>query len=183
MAVRSTNVPFTAASLNFNKGHVAADLNPYAYVYTDCKKSDGMYATMDEWKRHINNCHRVNRRFCVACWPGSDIPVVFELKPEKERHDHKVTAHNGEYDEIDLQDMDDASRKRVASPVSCPLCFGITPLLRPQTDSHITKQLHFFAPQTLPLGTIGPDDDTQTSVNPDILRRLHLQTVTISSQT
>lgn len=56
----------------------------------------------------------------------------------------------------------------VVPSVSCPLCVRGTPLLQPETDSHIAKHLHSFTLQTLSWGNIGPDDDAQIYVDSDI---------------
>ncbi|KAL6695212.1 hypothetical protein J3F84DRAFT_376418 [Trichoderma pleuroticola] len=156
------------------RGHIAADLNPYICVYEDCDKPNGMYATTDEWKRHISNRHRVPRWYCVACWPESVDPTGFEFAIEEEWHDHSVTEHDEENDEVDLPDMAEASRRRAVPPVSCLLCFECTPLLQSETDGNIAKHLHSFALQTLPWETIGSDDDTKTYVDSELKKTVPL---------
>lgn len=168
MAVRSARPPFTAAPLNAPSGHVSGDLSPYVCVYADCDKPDDMYITTDEWKKHLKDCHRVSRWICDTCWLESDNPTESEFDLEEEWLDHMVAAHNGEYDESDIPDLAEASRRTVIPPVSCPLCYGNTPLLHPETDKHIAEHLHSFALQALPWETIGPDDDTRASVGSNV---------------
>ncbi|KAL7912200.1 hypothetical protein GGI35DRAFT_492155 [Trichoderma velutinum] len=146
------------------RGHVAEDLCPYVCVYTDCSKPDGMYVTTDEWKKHLKSYHKVSRWICDTCWFESNNPVEFEFELEEGWHDHMMTEHGGEYDDSDLPDLKEASRRTVLPPVACPLCFGNSPLLHPETDNHIAEHLHSFALQALPWESIGPDDDTRASV-------------------
>ncbi|KAK8070435.1 hypothetical protein PG997_010638 [Apiospora hydei] len=124
------------------RGHVAEDLSPYS---------------------HLESSHSASRWICDTCWLDSDEPGQFEFDTEKSCADHILREHDGEFEEDDLEDLTEASRRSILPPVSCPLCFDDSPALYPETDGHIAEHLHSFALQALPWEMVGPDDDTNAS--------------------
>ncbi|KAK7946098.1 uncharacterized protein PG986_010419 [Apiospora aurea] len=146
------------------RGHVAEDLSPYVCIYEDCQTPDTMYLSTDQWRAHLESSHSAPRWICDTCWLESDDPAEFEFDTEGDWADHIVTEHDGEFEEGDLGDLIEASRRSILPPVSCPLCHGDSPPLHPGTDGHISEHLHSFALQALPWETTGLDDDTRASL-------------------
>ncbi|KAK6859589.1 hypothetical protein PG995_003225, partial [Apiospora arundinis] len=146
------------------RGHVTEDLGPYVCIYADCNTPDVMYLSTDHWKEHLENSHSVYRWICDACWLCSDRPEDFEFDARKDWVVHTLSVHDGEFEQEDLDELAEASRRSVIPPVSCPLCFENSPPLHPGTDGHIAEHLHAFALQALPWETTSPDDGTRVSV-------------------
>ncbi|KAK8103236.1 hypothetical protein PG984_016382 [Apiospora sp. TS-2023a] len=145
-----------------SSGHVAEDLCPYVCVYEGCDTPDTMYLSTEQWKAHLAKYHSASRWICDTCWLESNDPSEFEFDAEQAWTDHLAAEHEGEYEEEDLEDLAEASRRSVIPPVSCPLCYENSPPLKPDADSHIAEHLHSFALQALPWETVGTEEDEIT---------------------
>ncbi|KAM0546754.1 hypothetical protein ACHAPJ_010682 [Fusarium lateritium] len=135
------------------RGHVIEDLGPYTCIYPECDDPDNMYTITDEWKKHIERSHSVVRWICDTCWMDSETPEDFEFDSEDTWMAHAKSEHGGEFDDTDLPDLMEESRRTVAPPVACPLCFGDELLLSPERDKHLSEHLLSFALQSLPQET------------------------------
>ena len=116
---------------------------------------------------HLEKCHRAPLWICQPCWRGSEDRSQFEFAHEDEWQCHMQSKHRGQYKEDNLIAIAKASLRKAVPPIACPLCHDQTTLLQPERDKHIAEHLHSFAFEALPWESIGPDDDTKTSLGSD----------------
>ncbi|KAK7973459.1 hypothetical protein PG988_007593 [Apiospora saccharicola] len=120
-------LPSNTTYLIVPSGHVTDDLSPYVCIYEDCDMPDVMYLSTDQWKAHLAKSHSAFRWICDTCWLESDNRSEFEFDAEEAWVNHLAAEHEGEFEDEDLDDLAEASRRSVIPPVSCPLCHDASP--------------------------------------------------------
>lgn len=132
------------------RGHAAQDLNPYSCVYGDCPDSQDLYATKDEWIKHITTQHSTQRWVCDQCTLRGDLSEDLVFDDETDWKQHVSTCHGGEFIDSQLALLLSLSRRRLTEPIQCPLCNRPAGPVRPDQDDHIAEHLHSWALIALP---------------------------------
>ncbi|KAH6989182.1 hypothetical protein BKA56DRAFT_575214 [Ilyonectria sp. MPI-CAGE-AT-0026] len=148
------------------RGHVAQDLNPYSCVYGDCPDSQELYATKDEWIKHITTQHSTQRWTCDQCTLRGDLSEDLVFDDETDWEQHMSTCHRGEFIDSQLALLLSLSRRRLTEPIQCPLCNRPAGPVRPDQDDHVAEHLHSWALIALPWDL--HTKDQHSSDSPDL---------------
>ncbi|KAI8723794.1 hypothetical protein NCS52_00236200 [Fusarium sp. LHS14.1] len=138
------------------RGHVAQDLNPYSCIYQACPDSHDLYATKEEWIKHIRNRHNEERWFCDNCIFESDQDDEFIFDSQELWESHMRSLHSCPDDRLRL--LCRMSKRKLVELAECPLCKRPCSHSRPDEDDHIAEHLHSWALRALPWD-LNPDDE------------------------
>lgn len=141
------------------RGHVAQDLNPYSCIYQDCANSHDLYATREEWTKHIRSQHNEERWVCDDCIFESDQDDKFIFDSQELWESHMRSLHSCPDDRLTL--LCDMSKRKLVELAECPLCKRPCGHSRPDEDDHIAEHLHSWALRALPWD-LNPDDEASS---------------------
>ncbi|KAI8686068.1 hypothetical protein NCS55_00281300 [Fusarium keratoplasticum] len=141
------------------RGHVAQDLNPYSCIYQDCPDSHDLYATREEWIKHIRSKHNEERWVCDDCIFESDQDDEFIFDNQELWEIHMRSLHSCPDDRLTL--LCSMSKRKLVELAECPLCKRPCGHSRPDEDDHIAEHLHSWALRALPWD-LNPDDEASS---------------------
>ncbi|EEU40993.1 uncharacterized protein NECHADRAFT_99311 [Fusarium vanettenii 77-13-4] len=141
------------------RGHVAQDLNPYSCIYQDCPDSHDLYATKEEWIKHIRSQHNEERWVCDDCIFESDQDDEFIFDSQELWESHMRSLHSCPDDRLIL--LCSMSKRKLVELAQCPLCKRPCGHSRPDEDDHIAEHLHSWALRALPWD-LNPDDEASS---------------------
>ncbi|RSL67720.1 hypothetical protein CEP54_003102 [Fusarium duplospermum] len=141
------------------RGHVAQDLNPYSCIYQDCADSHDLYATKEEWIKHIKSQHNEERWVCDDCIFESDQDDQFIFDSQELWESHMRSHHSCPDDRLTL--LCSMSKRKLVELAECPLCKRSPGHSRPDEDDHIAEHLHSWALRALPWD-LNPDDEASS---------------------
>ncbi|KAJ4227275.1 hypothetical protein NW759_004645 [Fusarium solani] len=141
------------------RGHVAQDLNPYSCIYQDCPDSHDLYATREEWIKHIRSQHNEERWVCDDCIFESDQDDEFIFDSQELWESHMRSRHSCPDDRLTL--LCSMSKRKLVELAQCPLCKRPCGHSRPDGDDHIAEHLHSWALRALPWD-LNPDDEASS---------------------
>ncbi|RTE82838.1 hypothetical protein BHE90_002605 [Fusarium euwallaceae] len=141
------------------RGHVAQDLNPYSCIYQDCPDSHDLYATKEEWIKHIRSQHNEERWVCDDCIFESDQDDEFIFDSQELWESHMRSHHSCPDDRLTL--LCSMSKRKLVQLAECPLCKRSCGHSRPDEDDHIAEHLHSWALRALPWD-LNPDDEASS---------------------
>ncbi|KAJ4315180.1 hypothetical protein N0V84_008514 [Fusarium piperis] len=141
------------------RGHVAQDLNPYSCIYQDCPDSHNLYATKEEWIKHIKSQHNDERWVCDDCIFESDQDDEFIFENQELWESHMRSRHSCPDDRLAL--LCSMSKRKLVELIECPLCKRPCGHSRPDEDDHIAEHLHSWALRALPWD-LNPDDEASS---------------------
>ncbi|KAL6352965.1 hypothetical protein LRP88_13442 [Fusarium phalaenopsidis] len=141
------------------RGHVAQDLNPYSCIYQDCPDSHDLYATREEWIKHIRSQHNEERWVCDDCIFESDQDDEFIFDSQELWESHMRSRHSCPDDRLML--LCSMSKRKLVELAECPLCKRPCGHSRPDEDDHIAEHLHSWALRALPWD-LNPDDEASS---------------------
>lgn len=142
-----------------SRGHVAQDLNPYSCIYRDCPDSHDLYATREEWVKHIRSKHNEERWVCDDCIFESDQDDEFIFDSQELWESHMRSRHSCPDDRLTL--LCSMSKRKLVELAECPLCKRPCGHSRPDEDDHIAEHLHSWALRALPWD-LNPDDEASS---------------------
>ncbi|KAF4447232.1 hypothetical protein F53441_9219 [Fusarium austroafricanum] len=141
------------------RGHVAQDLNPYSCIYQDCPDSHNLYATKEEWIKHLKSQHNTERWACDDCIFEGDQDDEFIFDSQEQWESHMRYRHNCPEDRLTL--LCSMSKRNLIELVQCPLCKRPCGHSRPDQDDHISEHVHSWALRALPWD-LNPDDEASS---------------------
>ncbi|UPK96304.1 hypothetical protein LCI18_007239 [Fusarium solani-melongenae] len=141
------------------RGHVAQDLNPYSCIYQGCPDSHDLYATKEEWIKHIRSKHNEDRWVCDDCIFESDQDDEFIFDNQELWESHMRSLHSCPDDRLTL--LCSMSKRKLVELAECPLCKRPCGHSRPDEDDHVAEHLHSWALRALPWD-LNPDDETSS---------------------
>ncbi|KAH7460528.1 hypothetical protein FOMA001_g19542 [Fusarium oxysporum f. sp. matthiolae] len=141
------------------RGHVAQDLNPYSCIYQDCPDSQNLYATKEEWTKHMKSQHNSVRWACDDCIFESEKDDEFIFDTQELWESHMRCRHSCPDDRLTL--LCSMSKRDLAELAECPLCKRACGHTRPDQDDHIAEHLHSWALRALPW-VLNPDDEASS---------------------
>ncbi|KAM0550337.1 hypothetical protein ACHAPJ_009008 [Fusarium lateritium] len=141
------------------RGHVAQDLNPYSCIYQHCPDSHNLYATKEEWIKHLKSQHNTERWACDDCIFESDHDDEFIFNSQELWASHMRYRHNCPEDRLTL--LSSMSKRELTELAECPLCKRPSGDSRPDQDDHISEHLHAWALRALPWD-LNPDDEASS---------------------
>lgn len=151
---------YLARNLNLlSRGHVAQDLNPYSCIYQKCSDSHNLYATKEEWTKHIKSQHNEERWVCDDCIFESDQDDEFIFDSQELWESHMRSRHSCPDDRLVL--LSSMSKRKLVELAECPLCKRPCGHSRPDEDDHIAEHLHSWALRALPWD-LNPDDEASS---------------------
>ncbi|KAF5963528.1 hypothetical protein FCOIX_13806, partial [Fusarium coicis] len=141
------------------RGHVAQDLNPYSCIYQDCPDSHKLYATKEEWTKHMQAQHNEERWACDDCIFESEQVDEFIFESQELWENHMRSRHSRPDDRLKL--LCSISKRVLTQLAECPLCIRPCGHSRPDQDNHISEHLHSWALRALPWD-LNPDDEVSS---------------------
>ncbi|RJE23880.1 hypothetical protein PHISCL_03792 [Aspergillus sclerotialis] len=144
-------LPVDIAKANLWKRHVADDLSPYTCILPGCNEPEVLFATKENWRRHLLKGHSsVDYWVCFACGNGN-----IQFHSEDAFVTHTRTKHSQSVEPGQIPLLTTVCRRSVPAEIrACPLCNW------PKDEEgeadkdalldHIAKGIHSFSLRALP---------------------------------